>query len=238
MKAQAVRAALGCVLITLGGAPCAHALNLSVPAVGGDLSRTLLGDGTGVIVGVIDSGVDDTHPALTGLDSLGQPRMLAEQNFVGTEPANTGEDVHGHGTWVASVILSDDSLHTGMAPDARFVNARVLDSGNGFPSDAQVPQRRRLCDRPGRRRAESFAQLLLGLQQRQRQPRHDDRLGGRRARHLERHLCRQHQPSPERRPTRPWPRRGLQTAWRLATPTRTSTRYHPTARTRSRRTAA
>ena len=72
----------------------AWAINVSIPAVHGDVFRTLLGDGTGVIVGIVDSGVDDTHPAaLAGLDSLGQPRMVAEANFVTTEPASSGDDV-------------------------------------------------------------------------------------------------------------------------------------------------
>jgi subtilisin family serine protease len=115
-----------------------HAIDGSVPAIGGDVSKLLLGDGTGVVVAIVDSGVDDAHPALTGLDSLGQPRMVAEANFVTSEPGNTGNDVHGHGTWVASAALSRDPVFGGMAPDARFINARVLDSGNGFPSDVQV----------------------------------------------------------------------------------------------------
>jgi len=106
--------------------------------VSGDVSRVLLGDGTGAIIGIIDSGVDDTHPALAGLDSLGHPRMVAEANFVTSEPGNTGDDVFGHGTWVASVALSSDSFYTGMAPDARYVNARVLDSNVGFGNDVQV----------------------------------------------------------------------------------------------------
>jgi hypothetical protein len=97
-----------------------------------------LGDGTGVVVGIIDSGVDDTHPSLAGLDSLGSPRMVAEANFVSYEPGNTGDDVFGHGTWVASAALSSDPVFTGLATDARFINARVLDNGNGFPGDAQV----------------------------------------------------------------------------------------------------
>jgi len=58
----------------------AWALDGSVPGIHGDLSRAVLGDGTGVVVGIIDSGVDDTHPALTG-------RMDAEQNFVTSEGA-------------------------------------------------------------------------------------------------------------------------------------------------------
>ena len=114
------------------------AINISVPGIHGDISRTLLGDGTGIIVGVIDSGVDDTHPSLAGNDSLGNPRLVAEQNFVPTEPGNTGDDIFGHGTVVASIALSSDSFYRGMAPDARYVNARVLDNGGGFNDDMQV----------------------------------------------------------------------------------------------------
>lgn len=114
------------------------ALDGSVPAIHGDVSRSLLGDGTGVIVGIVDSGVDKLHPALAGLDSLGNPRLVAERNFVTYEPANTGNDVHGHGTWVASAALSSNPTFTGMATDARYINARVLDNGNSFPGDTQV----------------------------------------------------------------------------------------------------
>ena len=64
--------------------------------------------------------------------------MVAEANFVTTEPGNIGDDVFGHGTWVASVALSSDAINTGFAPDARYVNARVLDSGVGFANDVQV----------------------------------------------------------------------------------------------------
>lgn len=113
-------------------------LDSSVPFIHGDLSRILLGDGTGVVVGIVDSGVDDTHPALAGMDSLGIPRLVAESNFVTSEPTNTGDDVFGHGTWVASAALSSDPFYTGMAPDARFINARVLNSSNGFPNDTPV----------------------------------------------------------------------------------------------------
>jgi len=115
----------------------ASALDLSVPAIGGDVSRNLLGDGTGVIVGIIDSGVDETHPVF-GTDSLGQPRMVAESNFVLSEPESAGDDVHGHGTWVASTVLGRDDLHSGLATDARFVNARVLDRNSTFASGNDV----------------------------------------------------------------------------------------------------
>lgn len=119
-------------------ASSAWAIHNSVPAVHADISRTLLGDGTNAIIGIVDSGVDDTHPALAGLDSLSRPRMVAEANFVTSEPLNTGDDVFGHGTWVASVALSSDPFYTGLAPDARYVNSRVLDSNVGFGNDTQV----------------------------------------------------------------------------------------------------
>jgi subtilisin family serine protease len=104
-----------------------------VPAINGDISRSLLGDGTGVVVGIVDSGIDGTHPALAGNDSLGNPRLVASANF-----AAGSSTIHGHGTWVASAALSNDPVYTGMAPDAGFISARVLDSNNGFPSDTPV----------------------------------------------------------------------------------------------------
>ncbi|MBN1852340.1 MAG: S8 family serine peptidase [Pirellulales bacterium] len=118
--------------------PSVQAIDTSIPAIHADVSRNLLGDGTGAILGIIDSGVDDTHPALAGVDSLGNPRLVAEANFVPIEPGNTGDDVYGHGTWVSSAALSRDSIYPGMAPDARFVNARVLDSSNSFSTRSWV----------------------------------------------------------------------------------------------------
>jgi hypothetical protein len=129
---------LGVVVVVTAVPRVAFAIDQSVPFIGGDVTRTLLGDGTGVVVGVIDSGVDDLHPGLAGLDSLGRPRLLAEGNFVPTEPTSTGDDSHGHGTGVAGVILGADPDLTGLVPDARFVNGRVLDRFNGFGSTSWV----------------------------------------------------------------------------------------------------
>ncbi|MCI0332647.1 MAG: S8 family serine peptidase [Planctomycetes bacterium] len=128
----------GFALILCALANSSWALDGSVPGIHGDVSRSQLGDGTGIIVGIIDSGVDDLHPALAGLDSQGNPRLVAEANFVTSEPGNTGDDVFGHGTWVASAALSRDATFTGMATDARYVNARVLNNSNSFGGDTQV----------------------------------------------------------------------------------------------------
>lgn len=123
---------------------CAHS-SADEPAVSadrGDLSRALLGPGTSVIVGLVDSGVASSHPLLAGVDSLGRPRMVAAANFVSSEPLNTGADVYGHGTAVAGLILGHGDAagvnYNGMAPDARYVDARVLDSSNSFSTIGQI----------------------------------------------------------------------------------------------------
>ena len=54
-------------------------------AIHADVSRVLLGNGTGVIVGVVDSGEDSLHPTL--LDSMGNSRMVAAQSFVPGDPS-------------------------------------------------------------------------------------------------------------------------------------------------------
>ena len=43
-----------------------------VTRINGLAAKTLLGDGTDVIVGIVDGGVDSLHPALAGTDSLGR----------------------------------------------------------------------------------------------------------------------------------------------------------------------
>jgi hypothetical protein len=137
MKARASVSLMIVALAALSAGP-GYALDKSVPAIHGDVSRNLLGDGTGVIIGIVDSGIDATHPALAGNDSLGNPRLVAQQNFVSSEPGNTGDDVFGHGTWVSSIALSSDPVYKGLAPDARFVNARVLDANDSFSGDSIV----------------------------------------------------------------------------------------------------
>jgi Subtilase family/PEP-CTERM motif len=123
-------------------ARAAEAIDLAVPWEGGDVSRQLLGDGTGVVIGLVDSGVDGSHPFLSGSDSLGQPREVARANFVTSEASNTGDDVAGHGTSVASIALGQGEIdgvrYDGLATDARYVNARVLDSSNSFQSTQWV----------------------------------------------------------------------------------------------------
>ena len=85
--------------------------------------------GEGVTIGVIDSGIDSNHPDLVG-------QIIAEQDF---SQSGSTYDGLGHGTFVASEIAgtgaASNGLYAGVAPGAKLINARVLDSGgNGSNS--------------------------------------------------------------------------------------------------------
>nr|WP_205809016.1 type VII secretion-associated serine protease mycosin [Micromonospora sp. HNM0581] len=83
--------------------------------------------GRGVIVAVIDSGVDGSHPDLTG-------QVLPGLDLVA--PIGSAEpDPVGHGTTVAGLIAGRNDDHrgvVGLAPDARILPVRVLDAENRY----------------------------------------------------------------------------------------------------------
>jgi bacillopeptidase F len=97
--------------------------------------------GQGIIIGQTDTGVDYTHPALagkwTGYWHVSQ----------GLPPSSTPYDDHGHGTHITGTICGGDGPgpfvnDIGVAPGARYVAAKVLNSGGSG----------------------SFSQLVEGLQ--------------------------------------------------------------------------
>lgn len=82
--------------------------------------------GSGVLVAVIDSGVDASHPDLAG-------QVLPGIDLVAGGDGRT--DPVGHGTTVASFIAgrSDDGDGVaGLAPQARILPVRVLDEENRY----------------------------------------------------------------------------------------------------------
>ncbi|MBP2336589.1 subtilisin family serine protease [Saccharothrix coeruleofusca] len=76
--------------------------------------------GEGVVVAVLDTGVDGEHPDLVG-------RELAEANF-SAAPDNT--DTVGHGTHVASTIASTSAKYRGVAPGARLLDGKVCETSS------------------------------------------------------------------------------------------------------------
>ncbi|MER7459651.1 type VII secretion-associated serine protease mycosin [Micromonospora sp. NPDC126480] len=88
--------------------------------------------GSGVVVAVIDSGVDGSHPDLAG-------QVLPGLDLVSPGGA-TDPDPVGHGTTVAGLIAgrNDDKQGVvGLAPDSRILPVRVLDAENRY-DDAMI----------------------------------------------------------------------------------------------------
>ena len=81
--------------------------------------------GKGVTIGIIDTGVDYTHDDLGGC--LGENcKVIGGYDFVNND--NDPKDDHGHGTHVAATAAGNGILK-GVAPDAKIVAYKVLDSG-------------------------------------------------------------------------------------------------------------
>ena len=101
-------------------------LDQSVPQISAPVAWAAGYEGDGITIAVIDSGVDATHPDLSG--------KVIENNF--TEEA--GSDIGGHGTHVAGIIAGTGAAsggkYRGVAPNARIVSAKVCEIGGCFTS--------------------------------------------------------------------------------------------------------
>jgi type VII secretion-associated serine protease mycosin len=86
--------------------------------------------GAGVVVAVLDSGVDAEHPDLAG-------RVLPGQDYVDGSTDGRVDPV-GHGTTVASLVAGAGDPATGLAPDASILPVRVLDEQNRYQSASTV----------------------------------------------------------------------------------------------------
>lgn len=83
-------------------------------------------DGTGILVGVIDTGVYAQHPALAG-------KVLGFKDFTKAQKPEAYDD-QGHGTHCAGSILGGNGV--GVAPGARMIAAKVFDAhGSGEDAD-------------------------------------------------------------------------------------------------------
>ncbi|RKP13553.1 hypothetical protein BJ684DRAFT_19970 [Piptocephalis cylindrospora] len=87
--------------------------------------------GKGVKIGIIDSGIDYTHPAFGGKMGAGM-RVTHGYNFLNnsTDPM---DNCHGHGTHVAGLISSNDPNVTAVAPGATLGIYRVVDCDRSIP---------------------------------------------------------------------------------------------------------
>ena len=106
----------------------AIALDVSRPLIQADVVANTLGfDGTGVVVAIVDTGVDAAHPALAGV-------VTAQQDFTGLGIG----DAHGHGTHCAGVVASQDGVRRGIAPGATIQDFRMMDANGSAQSNWAV----------------------------------------------------------------------------------------------------
>jgi len=102
------------------------ALSSTVPQINADQVHVAGVTGSGAIVCVVDTGVDDTHPNLNPL--------VAEHDFVNNDTDAT--DDNGHGTHVGGIVASQHATFKGVAHGASLMAMKVLDAaGSGFSSD-------------------------------------------------------------------------------------------------------
>lgn len=90
-------------------------------------SAHTIATGSGVTVAVVDTGVDASHPLLTGavapggLSLIGDPQDTADSgNGIDDDGDGAADNFRGHGTFVASLVRM-------VAPDAQILPIRVMD---------------------------------------------------------------------------------------------------------------
>ncbi len=112
-----------------------------VQAIQADRVWTELGiNGTGTIVGILDTGVDGTHPALSARwQGLVAPPSSAWFDAAGLGDPNFPVDRHYHGTHVMGTITGlapDDTI--GVAPGARWIATNCINMSTGGAFDNAV----------------------------------------------------------------------------------------------------
>jgi len=99
-------------------------VNNSGPFIGTSIPYQSGYDGSGIIISIIDTGIDLSHPDLEG-------KIIGGYDFVDND--DISEDVNGHGTQVAGIIAANGNLK-GIAPNSKILMYKVSEDGESVPS--------------------------------------------------------------------------------------------------------
>jgi len=99
-------------------------VNDSGPFIGTSIPYQSGYDGSGIIISIIDTGIDLNHPDLDG-------QIIGGYDFVDND--DVPEDINGHGTQVAGIIASNGNLK-GIAPNSKILMYKVSEDGESVPS--------------------------------------------------------------------------------------------------------
>jgi major intracellular serine protease len=90
--------------------------------------------GSGIVVAVLDTGIDREHPDL-------KPNIIDGRNFTNEGNQDNYQDLNGHGTHCAGTIagVENEKGVVGVAPEAKLLIGKVLDS-NGSGSYRSIIQ--------------------------------------------------------------------------------------------------
>jgi len=91
--------------------------------------------GAGVTIGVVDTGIMATNPAVSG-------RVLEELTYVDPTTNNLSiDDVVGHGTWVSEIAAGAPfgQFPGGIAPGADLISARIIDDTSSDDNGSTPP---------------------------------------------------------------------------------------------------
>ncbi|GHG01905.1 hypothetical protein GCM10017783_12640 [Deinococcus piscis] len=119
----------------------------AIGMTGADIAQNELGlTGKGIKVGVIDSGMDNEHPAFAG-------RVVSQYDFVGDDfdasttngnpipqPDPIADDCGGHGSHVAGIVGGNDPATNfkGVAPEVSFGSYRVFGCNGSTTADIML----------------------------------------------------------------------------------------------------
>jgi len=100
-------------------------VNDSGPFIGTSVPYQSGYDGSGIIISIIDTGIDLNHPDLNG-------QIIGGYDFVDND--EVPEDINGHGTQVAGIIASNGNFK-GIAPNSKILMYKVSEDGESVPSN-------------------------------------------------------------------------------------------------------